>query len=378
MRSIALLSFGLLGVLGAAAPGQDAAGEVTLRPETARPVYFKKCGHRIAAAESRPPWVKAAPLGKLRWYRVPWGDHEIAVCSNGRDVRADTDRDGDLAEETPARRNAELGAKTLELPVTVGDREIPATVGVEDSGELRLINFTRMSGRVTIGGREVAFSLTDYLANGKYDDYRTTKTAEYWLCDHAHFDVDGNGEFTQRIPPRGEDFSLARGYTFGEEVYGLEVLRNGAAIRFERMDRKLVTVKVNTPDFTISLVSDEFGACHLKGKNGTARLPEGKYELDYYEYRIKKTRIRGLWWPEDGPARSITLREGLAFPLKGPLRYELFTEQKRGTLTLWSIPYGPNGARVMIWPNERRSIKPTIRVRDETGEELFSVLSGYC
>jgi hypothetical protein len=351
------------------------AGEaVRLVPDTGPRVTFKKCYREIAGSDQRPDQVRQAPAGATRWYSFPWGDGTAVIAAAGSTLWPDRDGDGDLREETPIRGS---GQTTMMLALPSGPIETTLQIDVVGGG-IRLTNLTRMSGTVGIGGKQVAVSLDDYLCNGRYDDYRTTKTAEYWLCDHVHFDLDGDGTFKNRIPPVGEDYTLARGFVFGNTVFSLEVLRRGEAIRFERSARKLAKVHVNVPAFSVALVSDEFGACHLNGKDGTAMLPDGRYRLDYCSYVRGSHTYRGLWWKEDGEP-WIGIVDGMKFGLAGKLRYELYHEPNgKGGLNLWSICYGPHNERVMLWSDSRNSIEPKIWVESMAGDPLWSIVSHYC
>ena len=132
------------------------------------------------------------------------------------------------------------------------------------------------------------------------------------------------------------------------------------------------------PAFNIALVSDEFGACRLNGKDGTAMLPEGRYRLDYCSYQRGSYTYRGLWWKEDG-IPWIDLVDGMRFELAGKLRYELYHEPDgNGGVKLWSICYGPHNERVMLWSDRRKSIEPTIAVESLDGDPLWSIVSHYC
>ena len=358
----------------ATAPAPDV---VRLQPETGPRVTFKKCYRGIRGVPTKPNHVRRAPKSIERWFVFPWGEGVAVLARRGDQLWPDRDGDGDLREEDPVAVGSGRGLH-LTMKLTLPSGPIDARLELDFVGaELRLTNLTRMSGKVRIGERDVAFSLDDYLCNGRYDDYYTCATKEYWLCDHVHFDMDGDGRFYARIPPAGEDYSLARGFVFAEKVYELEVLRAGEAVRFRPTDRRVAAVEVNVKAFEIALVSDEFGYCHLVGKDGTARLPEGRYRLTSCEYEKGTHRYRGLWWKEDG-VRWLDIREGTKFDLGGPLRYELYHEpNSRGGLEVWSICYGPNGERVMLW-HRRKSIKPTVRIASMGGDTLFSVLTGYC
>jgi hypothetical protein len=364
---------------GDAVPAEP--GVYQLEPETGPFVGFKESYREVEAAPERPASVQKAPEGKLRYYVFPWGNGDATVALSDTQIVPDSDGDGDLAEEVPIPRPESYEPVTFILRIPLAARTIEARLQLRamSDGPVRLTNLTRMSGKVPIGGRLVAISLNDYLTNGRYDDYYTTSTKEYWLCDHVHLDLDSDGKFKDRIPPTGEDFSLAHAYFLSGTVYSLEVLDRGERLRFGPRETRLATVSVNAPEFQVAFVSDEYGACHMTGKEGAARLPEGRYQLDYSSFKVADYRVDGYWKKEDG-LRWLDVTDGLQLGLKGPLRYELYVEPKPdGSYALSTSAFGPNGERVELYPpSGGRNVHPTIRVATEKGEELFSVASNYC
>ncbi|KAF0242656.1 MAG: hypothetical protein FD180_3802 [Planctomycetota bacterium] len=354
---------------------------VTLEPETGPRVTFKECYSAIRPAK-RPDGVTKAPDGGTTWFVFPWGEGEAVVAAGLNAVWPDRDGDGDLTEEEAVPCKFSYGEPvefTMKLKMPSRTIEARLQARFASASEMRLTNLTRMSGKVQVGGKEMAVSLTDYMVNGRYDDVYTTKTAEYWLCDHAHFDVNRDGKFRDRIPPMGEDFSLARGYVLEDAAHDFEVLDRGERIRFVKLEKPLVSVKVNVPEFSIALVSDEFGSCHLDGKDGTAKLPAGRYRLDYYDYTWKGAQVDGYWHKEDG-VPFLEIKEGVEFALTGKLRYTLEHEPNpEGGLLAWTICFGPNGERVELTPEGADgNIEPIVSIETPEGKELFSVSSHWC
>ncbi len=354
-----------------------------LEPETGPFVGFKECYQEFALTAERPPSVTKAPEGKLSYLVFPWGEGKAVVAIGDGKLWPDRDGDGDLAEETPIAHRADWSNPTLfPLSLTLGKKTIEARIQMRtpDGGSARLTNLTRMSGEIPVGGRTIQVSLTDFLVNGRYDDYYTTNTLEYWLCDHVQIDLDGDGEFKDRIPPKGEDYSMARAFILGEAVYGFEVLDRGERLRFQKRDTKLVSVQANVPEFEIDLLSDEYGSVRRACANGTLRIPAGSYQFVGYDYRLEGYWVDGLAWKSDG-IQKFEIQDGLELTLKGEMRYELFDErQKDGSYRLWTICFGPNGERVEIAPPGARNdnFTPILRVATEKGEELWSVRSNYC
>jgi hypothetical protein len=246
-------------------------------------------------------------------------------------------------------------------------------------GLARLTNLTRMSGTVYVAGKPVRVSLADHFLNGRYDDYYTTKVVDYWLTDHAHFDLDCDGTFKAKLAPMGEEFYLARAYVLRDAVYGFEVLKGGAELRFQKRDVRLAAVKVNVETFKIWFTHDEYGLCFMSGDRGVGKMPEGDYRLDFYDYSWKGAEVDGNVWEKEDPVQAIKIRDGMEFPLQGPMRYELFSERKAdGSWDLWTICYGPHGERVEITPRgESDNIEPTLEVMSGS-KQLFSKKSHYC
>ena len=355
---------------------------ITLEPETGPAVTFKDNYDGAKAVADRPARIKSTPKGVVRWFSFPWGDGTAVIGASAKQLWADTNGDGDLDDEKPVAYATGYDGKaaTVVMKLKLVNRTIDATLQFRfyEATEMRVTNLTRMSGKVTVGGREMAVSLCDYLVNGRYDDYRTTATKEYWLCDHVHLDVDGDGKFKNSIPPRGEDFSLAHAFVIGDAVYGFEVVDHGEKLKFTKRDTKLVTVKANVPEYSIALVSDDYGCPTLDGKDGLSKIPAGTYRWDYYTYKVKDDRVSG-YFHRDDPVRTLEIKEGLEITLRAPLKYEIFDERVRGALVLWTIAYGPNGERVEIWPGKGgTNLEPTLRILTEKGAELWSKESHYC
>ncbi len=352
--------------------------EIRLEPETGPAVTFKECYREIARTAKKPERVVKAPAGATGWFELEWGGGRLLVAAGADRIWPDRDLDGDLAEEEPIRTSFDWSKPAaFDVPLQLEERTFQARLEVRFSSRdgMRLTNLTRMSGKVKLDGREMAVSLTDYLANGRYDDLYTTKTAEYWLCDHAHLDVDGDGKFRDRIPPGGEDFSLARAYVVGGAVYGFEVLGRGERLRWSRRDTKLAAVRVDVADYEVSFVSDEYGACALSPRQ---RLPEGTYRFSYHHFLFEGARVDGYWWKDDGE-RTFEAKDGAELKLKGALRYEAFGEWAKGTLAFWTICFGPNGERVEVTPKRANdNVHPKLRVLTERGEELAAKESNYC
>lgn len=360
-------------------------GTVELKPETGPLPVFKGPFTDVAIIADRPADVTDAPEGDVEWSVFDWAGKKAIVAVGKDQVWADRDLDGDLAEEVPVKYRLGYGdedAAVFELDLPLGGRTHTAKLELQmwEKGSGRLKNLTRMSGKVQIAGQEVAVSITDYHVNGRYDDVLTTATPKYWMCDHIHIDVDRNGKFTDRIPPKGEDYSLARAFVLGGAVYGCEVLDGGARLRLTKRDTPLVEVKLNVEEFEVSFVHDEYGSCHLAGKSGSAKLPAGTYRFEYYSLRVGKAIVSGNWWSEDG-ARTFEVKEGTELKLKGDLRYEVFHKRgDEGQLLFWTICFGPNGERVHVWPDGYNgdNVHPDLSVETEDGKTLYSVTSNYC
>lgn len=368
----------LLLALAVPAWADDDGQTVTLQPENGF-VAFKACYKDFSTTPERPSSVRAVPEGIESWLVFPWGSKHAVIGLGTGVLWPDRDGDGDLKEEEPVGQSH---TTHIELDLRMPSRTIRTKLQLKTHGQgrWRITNLTRMSGQVEIGGRTVPVSLTDYLVNGRYDDLRTTQTEEYWLCDHVHFDLDGDGKFRRRIPPWGEDFSLARAFVFDGVVYALTVLDGGERMRFEATKRPLLPVKVNTPRFVVRLVSDELGCVSIEGEKGAARLPAGRYLFDAYEYEIGEGEVSGLFWKEDG-RRWLDVAEGTTIEIAGKLRYDLSASQdKDGILRFRSICFGPLGDRVMLYPKRGtgNNVEPELTVETRAGDVLHRVRSGYC
>lgn len=358
---------------------------VRLEPETGPFVGFKESYHDFAPRKERPPEAKTIPGGATSYYVFPWNGGTAVVAASEQQLWPDRDFDGDLAEEEPIARTFEWSKEyektvTFPLRLTLDGRALDASIQMTISkGQARLTNLTRMSGKVDVAGNTIRISLADHLANGRYDDYFTTKTVDYWLCDHAHFDLDGDGTFKAKLAPMGEEYYLAKAYALGDAVYGFEVLKGGAELRFQKRDVRLATVKVNVDKFKVWFTHDEYGLCFMSGDRGVGKLPEGDYQLNFYDYSWKGAEVDGNVWEKEDPVKPIRVRDGMEFPLQGPMRHEVFSERRPdGSWQLWSICFGPHGERVEITPQGAKdNLKPTIEVM--AGKQLlFTKSSNYC
>lgn len=167
---------------------------IDLEPETGPPLTHKYSYSTLAVKSEKPNIVQSLPEnGDFRFIQFPWGDDTCVVAFEKGLKRfwPDRDCDGDLAEESPVTMSSEKRLEPFsvsaefDLMLKFPDRVVKARMVASlwgGANRVYLNNLTRMSGEVKEGSRTIKVSLTDYLVNGRYDDYYTTSllgTSEY-------------------------------------------------------------------------------------------------------------------------------------------------------------------------------------------------------
>jgi len=359
------------------ASDEPAAIVVTLTPETGPFLAHLDRGWKPPVTDQRPPQVTAAPEHASGWMVFPWGAGEAVVAITSQGFVPDRDGDGDLAEEEPVPFSGKGAPPRFVLDLDMPSGTLPVTLEIRTRGGPYIRNLTRMTGKVSLPDGEMTVALTDYLANGSYDDECTSTIDQAWDCDHIHLDLDRNGRFEPLTAPRGEDRYLTGLQVIDGTLYECEVLDRGERLRLTPTDRPLYRIRANVAKCYVQLQSAELGPCGLAGEDEATWLPAGSYLLDRYLYETDEVVVRGYFREEDG-LRYLEVKEDTELEIAGEVRYELDAHvDDLGVLHFRSLSFGPLGARAEVqdWPIS--PFKPHFRVETPDGRLQHSAIVGY-
>lgn len=277
----------------------------------------------------KPALVTRLPEGigdQLSYFSVILGGKAfILLIDNASPARlyADTDGDGDLAEETPFPlppypskqpgevqdpRVSYLGPIEFKLPGEAPEATIKAFARVFPADGPRMMilvpNPARYrSGKVRFGDRVCAVALVDTNANGAYNDtFSLPLKSPEILGDTFEIDLNGDGQFSMSLePPLFEMLMLSRMVEVEGAYYSIEVPADGSKLRVERVEPKMGKLAVGGAEADLVLQS-ESGFHALKSTSAPWTLPVGKYLP--LQILLKKADANGVVWslpafPED-------------------------------------------------------------------------------
>jgi hypothetical protein len=298
---------------------------------------------------------------------------------------ADTDRDGDLAEEEPL-----TGKRISEGPRTPGPPgyaygPIALSGGVEVVAELAEFGGGRHyltvrpaglhSGRIELDGAAYAAAVVDANMNGRCDDACAPQRG--LRCDWLAVDTNRNGRFEGSPGRPGEVLPLPGLLEVGGTYYAVSVAADGSSLSMTPTEPEFGTLDLGGADAEVQLLSSN-GLFRLGPGGGPHRLPAGRYRAIRL---ILRRRDGGAEWtlsssyPEGAlsgfaiePGATTTIEAGE--PLVGRV-----TAQPRGPSV--EIEFGVFGQAGEDYEagarkNGRRQPAPKFRIVGESGEVAAS------
>ena len=331
------------------------------------------------------------------------GKEYVVVVDNATRPKfyADTDGDGDLAEETPFPLPPEASRgpggdddRVLFLgPLEFASAGQPAEAAVRAYAQV-FLGWVVMyparyrSGKVRFGNRVCAVALVDTNGNGAYSDAFSLPFRSGEMATHADMlavDLNGDGQFREtRRPLVFEVLPLPRMLAVDGTYYSIEVPADGSKVRVERVEPKMGTLAVGGAAADLVLLS-ESGFHVLESASAPWRLPVGKY----FPIKIvmKKAGGKGAVWripvfvADRTKAKLVEVAGGqttLELPL--PTRARVTVELARDQATFHFALEGPGGLGyspdVQV-AREQRPPEPRFEVTDESGKVVLADVFRY-
>ncbi|MBV9123843.1 MAG: hypothetical protein JO112_10840 [Planctomycetes bacterium] len=149
------------------------------------------------------------------------------------------------------------------------------------SVQLALVNAGYYQGLVTFGDRKLLLAVADTDGNGLYNDLLGTPSRG---GDRLLIDRNGDGKLDGGYQSE-EAQPLGRYVLVDDRYWQLDVAPDGSSVAVQPLDKPLGTLRADVPDPTLILRSDE-GALRVRVRDGTVRVPAGKYRLVTGNYRL--------------------------------------------------------------------------------------------
>jgi hypothetical protein len=237
--------------------------------------------------------------------------------------------------------------------------------------ELLAINAGYYQGVVTFGAEKRLVAFVDADGNGLYNNVLRGpgQPGDRFLIDRngdGKLDPDIQGEETQ---------PLGRYVLVGDRFWQMDVAPDGSSVTVAPLDKPLGTIRADVTDYAL-LLSGEQGVLRLRSRDGTARLPAGKYQLLQCSYRLCDPAGRS--WGFSASARDGVTVEVLAgkearldFGPPFVTRVDLTTADQ-GKLTLNLTVSGAGGElySFAFFGDREKPPVPRARILDAEAREL--------
>jgi len=282
---------------------------------------YLEAGNRPARLQAEPAYRSRQPLYWALHLGVKKEAFTLVLDSSRGEKRnydvlhVDADGDGRL---TPAERL--VGARSpsgltfgpVKFEVDCGPEKCPQwfffVVLESDTEEgavrcrLYATNAGYYTGVVQFGSEKRQVVVADNNGNGLYHDL---VTEDEWEADRVWLlDRDGKLDGTHRSP---QAQPLTRWLEVGGRYWQVEVAPDGSALTVEPLDLPLGTLRSDLHEYTVLLRSGE-GTLRVHGKDGTARVPAGKYQLLQCAYRAPRGSERHLQFTADAPEKGFAVQ----------------------------------------------------------------------
>jgi len=319
----------------------------------------------------------------------------------------DSDRDGNLAEETP------VSGTRGESGITFAGASVPGADG--RSVRVRMNSHTReasqapgclhmaaagyRTGQVRLAGKTYRVAVIDGDLSGRYDDVPAGPLPDRRV-DAVVFDRNGNGQF-ERFDPTGnppEWSPLAKALAVDGAWYAVTVAADGSKIDLSPTQPTYGHLDLGPHRLTLGAFSD-FGYQRIESQGGKVRVPAGRYAAVSLEllksdgtadWRLQLAR-------DPGRLGAFVVEAGQTFsmPLGPPLVPTAGVEQTEGVVTTSnlvgpdrrSIPIvrldyrleGRSGERYApaVMKGSTRVPPPEVEIVDSTGKVIYSGKFAY-
>jgi hypothetical protein len=237
---------------------------------------------------------------------------------------------------------------------------------------LQLINAGYYQGVVNFGGQKRLLAFADTNANGLYNDVLTG--VNEGNSDRLLLDRNGDGRLDGSYQSE-ESQPLGRYVQVAGRYWRLDVAADGSAVTVAPLDRPLGTVRSDVADYTLLLGSQE-GVLQVRSKDGSARVPAGKYRLLRCNYRVTHS---GQCWQFSASARGggsaieVPAEATVKVPFGPPFVPKVQAAEAGADLGLSLVLRGAGGEvydNVYRGGNYQRPPVPRARILDARDREL--------
>ena len=345
----------------------------------------------------KPDAVTSAPQGlpaEITYFRFgPEGQHTWVLATSGEKplLYVDTDRDGNLAEETPV-----LGTRG-ESGITFAGASVPGADG--RSVRVRMNSHTReasrapgclhvaaagyCTGQVRLAGKAYRVAMIDGNLSGRYDDVLAGSASNRRL-DAVVIDLNGNGQFERFDPEQNppEWAPLAKALTVGGACYAVTVAADGSQIQLTATKPAYGWLDLGPHRPTLGVFSD-FGYQRIETQGVKVRVPAGRYAAVSLEllksdgtadWRLQLAR-------DPGRLGTFVVEPGQTFsmPLGPPLVPTADVGQTERIVRLDYRLEGRSGERYApaVMKGSTRVPPPQVEIVDSTGKIIYSGQFAY-
>jgi hypothetical protein len=304
----------------------------------------------------------------------------------------DSDRDGNLAEETPASGTRDQSG------ITFAGASVPGTDG--RSVRVRMISHTRpatrapvclhaavagfRTGQVRLGGKAYRVAVIDGDLSGRYNDIPARPLTDRRV-DAVVIDRNGNGQF-ERFDPTGnsppEWSPLTKALAVDGAWYAVTVAADGSTIDLSPTQPAYGHLDLGPHRLTLGAFSD-FGYQRIESRGGKVRVPAGRYATVSLE--LLKSDGTANWRlqlaRDAGRLATFVVEAGQTFsiPLGPPLVPAASVELAGGTVRLDYRLAGRSGERYApaVMKGNSRVAPPQVEIVDTTGKVIYSGKFAY-
>jgi len=219
-------------------------------------------------------------------------------------------------------------------------------------------------GAVDVGGAKLHCVLIDRNANGTFDD----KSIDFGQCDRI------------RVGKKlGRDTRYVGNYIkLSDKLYRLAVARDGAYVKLNPAD-DVKFGELSLPECVTNFsVVGENGSFVGKMEKGVAKLPVGKYRLDYWAIERKDDKgnnwkLKGRGFGDNGLI-EITETGQAKLAVGEPIVANLTAKENNGRYSFNQELKGPLGERIELTRNSSRARAPKVHIKskDSTYDRTFT------
>ncbi|MDQ7779101.1 MAG: hypothetical protein RDV41_05265 [Planctomycetota bacterium] len=353
--------------------------ELTYEANDAVPAQGGGC-HRLA---ERPAALTKTPEGDLAFFALKLGgatgqNVTIAYDPENKTLVADCNGNNDLTDDMFLDFTSQGGVASPLLPKEGGtayrfppiELSIPAAGGtvkyrfkctpthLNTTGELfpfmELHPSCWMRGKFSLKGRKVQVALVDGNVNGRYDEFPVSK-ASFTYADRILLDVDGDGviacdKLTTYLGYEGFDSNFV---WMDNTLLEFTIAPDGRSAAIKEVPTETGSVRGPDGDWTLSVTSSK-GLWHIRGVDGVARVPAGKYGKQRYVLS-RKDREGAAWsivgmWPAaalgKGPTFTVSAGKKKTVKFGPPLKASLQTQLQDGSIEITLTMAGSGGEQV--------------------------------